>query len=590
MQIQRLHFHPFGPFEDKSLDFSSSPLGLHIVYGQNEAGKSSSLRAISDLLFGFQHKTFDNWLFDNNKLCISADLLLSDETLLQISRFKRRKNDLIDLQAQLPIDQQLLTRQLGGLNREAFLHTFGISHESLRLGVESILAAGGDLGQTLFAASSGINQLNALMKRLEEKQAALFSPNARKPVINSAIQRIKDSTQALREATVSQDEWLKQRKKQEELSEQDQTFQATISAISKEILEKKRFQKGLGVLPLYRDTTTALDALNNIPNLEKDFSQKRTATQTELKEVYQQKLGLEKQLLEIDLSLANLNVNSDLLNNRLAIEKAAAEAEVHRKAQNDDRGIRARIHLIEEQALRQLNSIRPGLTLESLEQYQISSPFLQQTHQLQNEKIQLDQNYKNSKQALKDLEHEISELYTTLGKIKAQKDITELRRTYSLSVEQATLENSYYDLKEEVETIHQQAVGQLKRLGLFEGDLQEIVEIPIPMKESVRIFADKFYKAAQETLYLQEKIQTNLDASAEHKKHLDVLTQGDSIATFDQLKEYRQTRDDQWNTLKKRLIEDNASNGQTTYDQQSSPYSQKRFHRVLTRLTGSLMN
>lgn len=212
MQIQRLHFHPFGPFEDKSLDFSSSPLGLHIVYGQNEAGKSSSLRAISDLLFGFQHKTSDNWLFDNNKLCISADLLLSDETLLQISRFKRRKNDLIDLQAQLPIDQQLLTRQLGGLNREAFLHTFGISHESLRLGVESILAAGGDLGQTLFAASSGINQLNALMKRLEEKQAALFSPNARKPAINSAIQRIKDSTQALREATVSQDEWLKQKK------------------------------------------------------------------------------------------------------------------------------------------------------------------------------------------------------------------------------------------------------------------------------------------------------------------------------------------------------------------------------------------
>lgn len=53
MKIKSLSLVAFGPFSGQVLDFSSSLPGLHIVYGPNEAGKSSAMRALQALLFGF---------------------------------------------------------------------------------------------------------------------------------------------------------------------------------------------------------------------------------------------------------------------------------------------------------------------------------------------------------------------------------------------------------------------------------------------------------------------------------------------------------------------------------------------------------
>lgn len=550
MQIKSLHFHPFGPFEDRTLDFSPSPLGLHIVYGHNEAGKSSSLRAISDLLFGFLHKTSDNWQFDNSKLRISADLLLTDESSLQISRFKRRKNDLVENKTNGALSQDVLTGHLGGLDRNSFLHTFGISHESLRLGVESILAAGGDLGQTLFAATSGINQLNNLMKTLDEKQSALFSPNARKPLINNFIQQIKDTGQALHEATISHDEWINQKKRVEELTEQDSNLQDKLDQIGRDLLEKKRYLQGLAALPTYREIVQILDSLRHIPTLDKTFTQDHIETQTALKEAQLQKNTLEKQVNALSSRLATLPINIEILNNRLAIEKAAAEAEIHRKAHSDDQGIRARIHLIEEQTLRQLDSLRPGLTLDALNTLRISSSFLQQIQQLHNEKIQLDQKESNTLQASQKLEREISKIESSLLAIKASQDIAELSRSYTLCVEQASLENSCHELQDEVDSIKAQASYQLQRLGLWQGELKQLLELPVPFRESVRLFAEKFHAIGQELTQLNETIQLGNESSAQLQQHLVTLTRGDTIATLDQLSVKRAARDRHWNIIR----------------------------------------
>ena len=53
MKIRTLFLKAFGPFTDTTLDFSG-PAGLHLIYGANEAGKSSALRAITDLRYGIR--------------------------------------------------------------------------------------------------------------------------------------------------------------------------------------------------------------------------------------------------------------------------------------------------------------------------------------------------------------------------------------------------------------------------------------------------------------------------------------------------------------------------------------------------------
>ncbi len=47
MKILKLNLFAFGPFTEVLIGFAEGKEGLNIVYGPNEAGKSSALRAAS---------------------------------------------------------------------------------------------------------------------------------------------------------------------------------------------------------------------------------------------------------------------------------------------------------------------------------------------------------------------------------------------------------------------------------------------------------------------------------------------------------------------------------------------------------------
>ncbi|MFH1264118.1 MAG: AAA family ATPase, partial [Planctomycetota bacterium] len=75
MKILTLNLRAFGPFTDVELDFSEGSEGLHLVDGANEAGKTCSLRALEQLLFGIPGNSPDNFVHPYPKLRIGAKLL-----------------------------------------------------------------------------------------------------------------------------------------------------------------------------------------------------------------------------------------------------------------------------------------------------------------------------------------------------------------------------------------------------------------------------------------------------------------------------------------------------------------------------------
>ena len=52
MRVRRLDLLRYGHFTDRSFELPAGDVDLHIVFGPNEAGKSTALAAIEDLLFG----------------------------------------------------------------------------------------------------------------------------------------------------------------------------------------------------------------------------------------------------------------------------------------------------------------------------------------------------------------------------------------------------------------------------------------------------------------------------------------------------------------------------------------------------------
>src|SRR5258708_20217882 len=92
MRLLRLHLKAVGPFTDAVLDLSAGHHGLHLIYGPNEAGKTSTLRALSHLLFGFPLRTPDDFVHPYDQLRVGAELRHSNGEVLDVVRRKGGKN------------------------------------------------------------------------------------------------------------------------------------------------------------------------------------------------------------------------------------------------------------------------------------------------------------------------------------------------------------------------------------------------------------------------------------------------------------------------------------------------------------------
>src|SRR5208337_5095584 len=120
MKILNLKLQAVGPFSGVELAFSPCDQGLQLIYGPNEAGKSSALRALSYLLFGFPHLSTDCFVHPNEQLRVGGKLLRDDGEELEFIRRRGKLNTLRGPDDSTVVPDEQLGKFLGGLNRDTF--------------------------------------------------------------------------------------------------------------------------------------------------------------------------------------------------------------------------------------------------------------------------------------------------------------------------------------------------------------------------------------------------------------------------------------------------------------------------------------
>ena len=84
MRLDRLDLTRYGRFTDAHLDFPSPTSGapdLHVIFGPNEAGKSTLFSAWLDLLYGIPVRTRYDFLHTGPTMQIGAELTHSGGVL-----------------------------------------------------------------------------------------------------------------------------------------------------------------------------------------------------------------------------------------------------------------------------------------------------------------------------------------------------------------------------------------------------------------------------------------------------------------------------------------------------------------------------
>ena len=154
MRFRRLDITRYGAFCDRSLDFGGGDRDLHLVVGANEAGKSTMLSAIGDLLWGMGERPPYAFRFPYGELRLGGIVEHADASL----EFLRRKARTASLMTpdEAPLPDSSLAAYLGGLDRDGFDRMFGLNHDRLRAGGQAMLAGREDVARVLFEAGTGL--------------------------------------------------------------------------------------------------------------------------------------------------------------------------------------------------------------------------------------------------------------------------------------------------------------------------------------------------------------------------------------------------------------------------------------------------
>jgi uncharacterized protein YhaN len=207
MRIRRLDLLRYGHFTNADFDLPAHRPDFHMVYGLNEAGKSTALSAIEDLLFGIPHNTPHNFLHDYGSLRVGA-LVEADERSLEFRRRKGNRDTLMTCNdAPMPAGEAALGAFLGGADRRFFTRMFCLDHARLRQGGREILEAQDDVGQILYSAAAGIVGLREQIGKMNDEANALWARRASQRKYNLADERLKAAEHAVREHTVTASQW-----------------------------------------------------------------------------------------------------------------------------------------------------------------------------------------------------------------------------------------------------------------------------------------------------------------------------------------------------------------------------------------------
>ena len=558
MKIDALRLRAFGPFTDKTVDFSGDGHGLHIVFGPNEAGKSTALRAMLGLLYGFGHTVEDAWLHDYKKLEVGGALRLSDGRRLNLTRYKRRKNDLIDDVTENPVSQLELDAILGQMDRQAFEHAFGISHNSLRKGVESVLAAGGELGQALFAATSGLNTLKQVMAGLEEKQDALFRPKAQTKVINADIAQLEKLNKELRVASASQHQWKKMKGRLDDLCAREAQVADRLEQMSSEISLLSRYRDALKHVTRQDELQKALGALGAVPDLAEDFAQRRVEAQVGIKTAQQAEQDLNRELAEIDGRIETLTYDEPVMAHAKMIEELAKQVSVHTTALADMKKLKGENHRHSESAQKSISLLRAGLTLDGIEALRLSMAEKAKIQRLGQRFSKLEEASNNAETALQTAKTSLAKARERLDGLDAPKETHLLEDCLERASGLGKIEEQLSRAQLEHSSALEQAEVDLSALGLWSGDLGALEKLAIPFEETMRRFETELF-ALDQSIDDFKKEGARLERELkENRSALSDLTKSRQLPSLEDLQSQRALRERGWRSVRSVWLEQGA--------------------------------
>ncbi len=529
MRLRSLQLVAFGPFEGQSLDLASERGVVNVVYGANEAGKSTSLRALEALFFGMEHTTADAHRHTPSALRVGGVIEAADGTTLQLVRRKGRKDTLRD-GADLPVDEARMRSLLSGVDRELFRALWGLDHVRLREGARAIFSGKGGVGETLFEAGLAGAGAARLAGTLKDEAEAIWSPRATTRPLAEALKTLAESRRNARRDGTTFEGYRGQLEGIERARRDKETFEAELLAIDVERRRLERVRRVQGPLAELAELAQERDALGEVRLLPDDATSERVRAEAELATVA-------ATLAEVESKLADLAGRRSALGDvaPLPFEPAEVQGEVS-TALGQVRAHRDRAGKLGiERAAVQAEAKSPGI--------EVSDEALRRVVASVRLRSAATRDLEGSRLAVREAEAWLQAVKKSAAEAGEPLPTSALERELQAASRAIERREELRGVSERARLARARAESAFMGLGLFDGSLSELVGRRAPAEEEVAADARELERGRHELALAETEERRVTSRLEELERDLGALLAEGDVPTESDLGEARRSRD-----------------------------------------------
>lgn len=553
MKICEIRLIAFGPFTDERIDLSEGKEGLHIIYGPNEAGKSSALRALRHMFYGIPERSLDDFLHPYTKMRVGAAIQRKDGDILEFVRRKGRSNTLRAVDDKTVLDESILRQFLSGVNAVLFSTMFGIAHADLVRGGREIIQGGGSMGQIIFAAGSGVANLRAVQEELQSEIDLLFKPSGQKPKINEALSRLNKSRKELRDAQLPGQEWVKHDHALQEARDRVQTVDQELAHKHRDRHRLERIKEALPIIGRRRELMEEYKSYASAVLLPENFRDERHGLITELYIAENDRKQARQNIETLTKEMARLQISESLLENAESIEAAHQELGSHRKAARDRIRLQTRKDVERSEAKDILRGLRDDLTLEYAEKLRIKKADRVRIQELGIKFERIITRIENAQEAIPKISDRINGLDTQLKRLGEPKPIEQLKDSLVQAEEFGALENRCREDQAEIRNDLKTLEIDLKKQPLWSGTIKALESLPVPALDSIDLLKDRIDDTKRAVIDLKSESKKVQDRLAEIKQQIEKLQFEQEVPTEEDLQNSRNKRGQGWRFVQSKL-------------------------------------
>lgn len=405
MKIQRITLENFGIYKQKHFEFDDHPFVL--IFGPNEAGKTTTLNGLRQAIFGFRAR---NPYLTGAPMSAEVVATLLDGRTLEFVRRKGRPDSIMGTLDSRQLADDDVSQLLGDLDLETYEHLFGFSQEELRRGQDALKSV--RLTEALAGGSlAGMHAFDRLRVELGDSLAKLYKARGSTSLINLKLAEISRAKEELRQREVLPaviEDWrnkLEARQREaERLRDEHETQQREYLIVERQLQALPHFRERRAALAQLRDIDLPAQVDAAFAAHWKELTDKRQDLMT--------RFQTEQQTLESERGELNgLTGDGDLLEYEDQIESVGYQSEEIPRLNSDRDSCQTQCDEARERLQRLMENLQISELSKELLQYTISEPL---RHQL----LQLGKEYSATQQQVLNLKAKLDAAQESLQVMK----------------------------------------------------------------------------------------------------------------------------------------------------------------------------